>query len=290
MTAVQRKATMMGVAPAANANAPAPARAPAPSSPTLDTDDTQQFMQTPKAPPVGEETPKAPHATMADAFLGDSWAAAPEPKKPAASPMFPTSNEPPAQVNEPTMMKQAAELLEEALREAGGSMEEIGANPLFAQATKDKETPKDVAKEAEKRADAPLDQSGDTVVMSKSAGASTPPPPVATAKTERQQAPTPVAPAVAARSVPPPSAAQPPAQPIGASIRQPEKKSPTGMILGLLAVVVLVGAGVFVIKSMSTGNGGGDKPTPPTSVPTATTTTLTTFMRMPARAISGTLM
>jgi uncharacterized protein (TIGR02266 family) len=34
-----------------------------------------------------------------------------------------------------TVMKQAAELLEEALREAGGSMEEIGTNPLFSGST-----------------------------------------------------------------------------------------------------------------------------------------------------------
>ncbi len=34
-------------------------------------------------------------------------------------------------VKEPTMMKQAAELLEEALKEAGGSMADIGENPLF---------------------------------------------------------------------------------------------------------------------------------------------------------------
>ena len=34
-------------------------------------------------------------------------------------------------VKEPTMMKQAAELLEEALKEAGGSMADIGDNPLF---------------------------------------------------------------------------------------------------------------------------------------------------------------
>jgi uncharacterized protein (TIGR02266 family) len=34
--------------------------------------------------------------------------------------------------NEQTVMKQAAELLEEALREAGGSLDEVGNNPLFA--------------------------------------------------------------------------------------------------------------------------------------------------------------
>jgi uncharacterized protein (TIGR02266 family) len=52
---------------------------------------------------------------------------------PSTSPMFPKSNSeaemPPK--NEQTVMKQAAELLEEALRGAGGSMEEIGQNPLF---------------------------------------------------------------------------------------------------------------------------------------------------------------
>jgi uncharacterized protein (TIGR02266 family) len=48
--------------------------------------------------------------------------------------MFPTVSSdalgPPKQ--EPTVMKQAAELLEEALREVGGSVDEIGTNPLFA--------------------------------------------------------------------------------------------------------------------------------------------------------------
>ena len=34
-------------------------------------------------------------------------------------------------VRDQTVMKQAAELLEEALKEAGGSLEEIGQNPLF---------------------------------------------------------------------------------------------------------------------------------------------------------------
>jgi uncharacterized protein (TIGR02266 family) len=42
----------------------------------------------------------------------------------------PDAEMPPRQ--EQTVMKQAAELLEEALREAGGSMEDVGTNPLFA--------------------------------------------------------------------------------------------------------------------------------------------------------------
>ncbi len=50
-----------------------------------------------------------------------------------AEPMFPVSG--PGMVAEPTMMKQAAELLEEALKEAGGIPEDVGQNPLFAQAS-----------------------------------------------------------------------------------------------------------------------------------------------------------
>src|SRR5262249_48837613 len=51
--------------------------------------------------------------------------------------MFPSGGEKDYEsVKEPTVMKQAAELLEEALREAGGSIDEIGQNPLFAGASK----------------------------------------------------------------------------------------------------------------------------------------------------------
>jgi uncharacterized protein (TIGR02266 family) len=61
-----------------------------------------------------------------------SHSSPPRPSSHAA--MFPKSS--PDASTEPkqeqTVMKQAAELLEEALREAGGSMEDIGTNPLFA--------------------------------------------------------------------------------------------------------------------------------------------------------------
>jgi uncharacterized protein (TIGR02266 family) len=48
-------------------------------------------------------------------------------------PMFPKSVvwEDSTSAAEPTLIKQAAELLEEALREAGGSLAEVGSNPLF---------------------------------------------------------------------------------------------------------------------------------------------------------------
>jgi uncharacterized protein (TIGR02266 family) len=56
------------------------------------------------------------------------------PRPVAPSPLFPKPSAPPAEgpKQEQTVMKQAAELLEEALREAGGSMEEVGTNPLFS--------------------------------------------------------------------------------------------------------------------------------------------------------------
>jgi len=58
---------------------------------------------------------------------------APRPS-PGGGGMFPKAipEDDAAPKQEQTVMKQAAELLEEALREAGGSMEDVGTNPLFA--------------------------------------------------------------------------------------------------------------------------------------------------------------
>jgi uncharacterized protein (TIGR02266 family) len=76
-------------------------------------------------------TPAAgpPRATSARPAAGSV-----PPRPSTGGAMFPaTASEaemPPKQ--EQTVMKQAAELLEEALREAGGSMEDVGTNPLFA--------------------------------------------------------------------------------------------------------------------------------------------------------------
>ena len=52
----------------------------------------------------------------------------------SSAPMFPKAEalQEAGPKQEATVMKQAAELLEEALREAGGSMDDIGTNPLFA--------------------------------------------------------------------------------------------------------------------------------------------------------------
>lgn len=65
-------------------------------------------------------------------------ASSPPPRPEGGGGMFPTTTSAPetGPVKEKTVMKQAAELLEEALKEAGGSMEEIGTNPLFNEANK----------------------------------------------------------------------------------------------------------------------------------------------------------
>jgi len=96
----------------------------------------------PSSPPGGKRAMSSPKLAAAGLSGGpppiprasvgpSSPSTAPRPLAP--SPLFPKATGPaegPKQ--EQTVMKQAAELLEEALREAGGSMEEVGTNPLFA--------------------------------------------------------------------------------------------------------------------------------------------------------------
>ncbi|MDP8999905.1 MAG: TIGR02266 family protein, partial [Myxococcota bacterium] len=103
-TPLPRKATMLGLGAS---SAPRPMSSPPGTSPGS------------ASPPKRTPIPVAP--TM-------------PPRPSAGGVMFPKTgfqNDGPEKP-ELTVMKQAAELLEEALREAGGSMEEIGTNPLFS--------------------------------------------------------------------------------------------------------------------------------------------------------------
>jgi uncharacterized protein (TIGR02266 family) len=99
-----------------------------PNSPRVPRKATMMGLGIPTVPPPSDDTSSAPHAAA------DSPAPLPGTRPESAAGMFPStesgSERPPRQ--ELTVMKQAAELLEEALREAGGSMEEIGTNPLFS--------------------------------------------------------------------------------------------------------------------------------------------------------------
>ena len=103
-----RKATMIGVG--VTPVPPAPSSAPALHGATAATS---------TVPPAKPSFPAAPSAP---------------PRPGTATPMFPKASPEKdwSTKQEPTVMKQAAELLEEALREAGGSMDEIGTNPLFS--------------------------------------------------------------------------------------------------------------------------------------------------------------
>jgi uncharacterized protein (TIGR02266 family) len=87
--------------------------------------------------PIGKSTMLGMGAVSAAATGSRSSARPGTPSsapRPSGGGMFPKTNSeaemPPKQ--EQTVMKQAAELLEEALREAGGTMEDVGNNPLFA--------------------------------------------------------------------------------------------------------------------------------------------------------------
>ncbi len=123
---------------------PAPARRPAESGHLADAPKpVPGDVPKPARPAAG--TPAAPPRPAAGEPAG-SYGGHPQTPagqsgaKPAAaaSSMFPKTDSlkemPPT--GEQTVMKQAAELLEEALRGAGGSMEEIGSNPLFDVAMK----------------------------------------------------------------------------------------------------------------------------------------------------------
>lgn len=86
------------------------------------------------APPMhgGVSATESPR-TPSNSVLPRGPSLPPRPGPTTGSNMFPkrpTSSIPPK--GEATVMKQAAELLEEALREAGGSMDDVGTNPLFS--------------------------------------------------------------------------------------------------------------------------------------------------------------
>jgi uncharacterized protein (TIGR02266 family) len=114
------KATMVGMGAVAGSGTPTPSpvavasagggAAPSAGSPTKSS--ATPAAASPAAPP--RPTPSVP-------------------PRPGGAGMFPRGHsEPPGgPKQEQTVMKQAAELLEEALREAGGSMEDVGTNPLF---------------------------------------------------------------------------------------------------------------------------------------------------------------
>ena len=174
---------------------------------------------------------------------------------------------------EPTVMKQAAELLEEALREAGGSLDEIGDNPLFKNAAA-------ARSEGPTVADAPSDDLMAAVRGGGEAGHDDPtvmrapdaPMPTYTPDGAPALAPTP-APAPVHASAPPPAASfAPPERPLAVEeqvrpLPQPKKGGGGGAIAiaaGVLLLTGLAGGGVWAWKTHAFGL-GGPKPEPSAS-------------------------
>ncbi|MGH7434093.1 MAG: TIGR02266 family protein, partial [Polyangiaceae bacterium] len=217
-----RKATMMGMgltSPVAGVPAPAPAASSHAGGPAT-------HSSTPPRP-----TPShAPKPTAAAAAV--------------SAPLFPKTNPeaeaPPAQ--EQTVMKQAAELLEEALREAGGSMEDVGTNPLFAGAAAAR-APAEASPAAGAADGAPVDEAARARAL---AGGLTPAPIPAEAKKGPSEPPprtTRDAPIAKER---PRTPSRPPSRPPYARVSSPPpKKSSGGIVVILIGFAAVAGAVVM---------------------------------------------
>jgi uncharacterized protein (TIGR02266 family) len=132
------KSTMMGIGGIQDAIASAAAKSGAPNTSPAAGRPAADDLRTRATPSATRKSPGPPAVSSSSAAKSAGTASAAS-SVPSTSPMFPKTNSeadmPPK--NEQTVMKQAAELLEEALLGAGGSMDEIGQNPLFDIARKD---------------------------------------------------------------------------------------------------------------------------------------------------------
>jgi uncharacterized protein (TIGR02266 family) len=261
-----RKATMMGV------GAPAP---PAPTEPT---------PQPSRPPGRASVSDAATSRAAARQSLSD---AGQQPR--STEPMFP-SLEPEGGTenpNEPTVMKQAAELLEEALKEAGGSLDDIGQNPLFVgspDAAERKAEPAELSPPSDRA------QSGDTVVMGSPLPSAPPPARPASAPDARG--------AGAASSPPASLASQPPSAAtshpgVGSTASspgldpsvqttgqrrltddiEPKKGGGAGIVVALVIVGLLAAGGFFAYRagmlSGLVGRGASSDPASPDPEPPA---------------------
>lgn len=288
--------TVMGVAPAAGPPPPGPAAAPAarPSPPKA----TESKPAAPDgaAPPPRRPARRATMLGMAPLAPPPGATAAPAAQASAAraaEPMFPTLD--PESETEPfardqTVMKQAAELLEEALKEAGGSLEEIEHNPLFA-----------------KPADAPIGGdsaltsvgawAGDGAVMASPSagrtGTEPSPAPMASFSLSPSQASSPSHAQSSSASAP--SLSDPPRK-LGDQLDLPRKRGGgVGVIVGVLLVLLVGGGGVYAWKSGLLGgapfegnasNSAASSPVAP-SAASVTTATLTASPRASPTAPSA---
>jgi uncharacterized protein (TIGR02266 family) len=180
---------------------------------------------------------------------------------------------------EQTVMKQAAELLEEALREAGGSMEEIGTNPLFAGTGGRSTTPKPMPSVKPEKPPVDDDEEATRVrPASEMAPASAPPPKVASDPpyTSRES---PAAKVVVEQDATQPSqrrrvltASQ--SAPAPAVPAPPAKKSSSGSLLLTIGFVAAFAAGLWLYRDRLmglVGNAADQRPQPtPVQIASAT--------------------
>ena len=215
--AAARKATMIGVGvgKTGSASTPGPAHPPTAATPVAPVARAKPVVASPTgaAPaPTPAPTP-APKPVVAAA--PPPVAPKEEPKPAGVSPSFfpktDSAKEMPPQ-NERTMMRQASELLEEALKGAGGSLDELGQDPLFEEgkppvigsaAEPPKAEPAPAAK-ADTASDEPATKAAAPEPVAEEAAAKSTPPP-AKEPAPPADKPAPREPVAAAVAPPPPS-------------------------------------------------------------------------------------
>ncbi|MDB4997126.1 MAG: hypothetical protein JWM74_4558 [Myxococcaceae bacterium] len=270
------KGTLLGTGtPAPSATAPRPTGAVAPPVKS-----TLIGMAAVTVPKTG---PSSPTPAAGSPPAAKPAAAAGEGVKTAIGGFFPVTNseaDMPAP-QERTMMKQAAELLEEALKGAGGSMDEVGTNPLFAGpagAAADA-----AAAKADAEAAKPVEKASADIGVARPAAEPVPVTRRESPAAKESDRPVATSDRPAASSEPPPAKSdRPPAKSerpraVRASEVEPtpQRKGGSGALLWV-AVLLLIGGGlVYAYKG---GWLGGEKPvttTPtaePSSPPSATET------------------
>lgn len=292
--AAKRNATVIGVGPARpTTDAPAAVQPAAEASKAPEPTAAQPAQ--PASGPSGSSPPRPQNVRRATMIGVGNPAAEIEAKiarekaaqnPVAAVPMFPVGAES-EPVNEPTVMKQAAELLEEALREAGGSLDEIGQTPLFS---------KDASKEIGASgapgpvAAAPAVSVGPSATPTLVGATSTPEPAPVSASAEER-----VVSAVAAAKAPdaveaspsPPRASRPdvseasaPTAPMATGSRRlsddlepVKKKSGGGFVFAALVLLLLAGGGAYAWKTgLLASVLHGPPPPAPTPEPSASIT------------------
>jgi uncharacterized protein (TIGR02266 family) len=265
--------TVMGVAPppAVAKAAPAPA-APVAAAPPAPASEPKLPAAAPRPPPPARKATMMGMAPATGTPAPPPAAAAPEPPAAAAKaaePMFPrldpeSGSEP---VRDQTVMKQAAELLEEALKEAGGSLEEIGQNPLFGS-----DRGSSIHEQAPATAQS---QSGDTMIMASPAAGDQPSPISSPPPAAGLGGLSPSAPAVSeARSSSTNEASKKP--PVGETLRAEaakKKGGSAGLLVAALLVLVLAGGGVYAYSTGMLAGIVGPTPPVPSATPSAAAST-----------------